>query len=98
MGRRSTQDLVLLLQEPVAILQLTQLERLLGRDTTTGPVLDLGLLHPAVQTSLGDPEVPRDLVQRRLPLGLLRWADMPFEALLQMLRSRFDRVGDEDTT
>jgi tetratricopeptide (TPR) repeat protein len=32
------------------------------------------------------------------PLGLLRWADMPFDMLLFALRNRFDGVGSEEHT
>jgi hypothetical protein len=32
------------------------------------------------------------------PLGLLRWADMPYAGLLSALRSRFDGVGSEEHT
>jgi tetratricopeptide (TPR) repeat protein len=32
------------------------------------------------------------------PLGLLRWADMPYEGLVAALESRFDGVGSEENT
>jgi tetratricopeptide (TPR) repeat protein len=32
------------------------------------------------------------------PLGLLRWADMPYEGIIQALESRFDGVGDPENT
>jgi len=42
------------------------LARLLLAHARTVAVLDVSLLHPAVQAALGDPEVLRDLVQRSL--------------------------------
>jgi tetratricopeptide (TPR) repeat protein len=32
------------------------------------------------------------------PLGLLRWADMPYEGIIQVLESRFEGVGDPANT
>jgi tetratricopeptide (TPR) repeat protein len=32
------------------------------------------------------------------PLGLLRWADMPFEGIVQVLETRFAGVGDPENT
>jgi tetratricopeptide (TPR) repeat protein len=32
------------------------------------------------------------------PLGLLRWADMPYEGILQVLENRFEGVGDPANT
>src|SRR5690606_22553213 len=65
---RPAQDLVLLFQNLVTFTQLTQLRRLGGGDTRAVAVLDIGQLEPPVQTRLGNPEVLRDLRQRRLAL------------------------------
>jgi hypothetical protein len=58
---------ILLLQQPVALLQLSQLE--LGcPDARADTVLDVGGLQPTMQTRLGDPEVLGDLADRSLAL------------------------------
>ena len=67
--RRPTQDLVLLLQQPVTFTQLTHLGGLGGGGTGADTVLDIGEFQPAVQTRLGDPEILRDLSQGRLALA-----------------------------
>ena len=48
-GGRPAQDLVLLLEDPVALLQLSQLRGLGRRDAGPDAVFDVGELQPAVQ-------------------------------------------------
>jgi hypothetical protein len=59
--RCSTQDLVLLLQEPDPLPGLPELRRFLLRQAWTGAVLDVGLLKPVVQSCFGNPKVFGDL-------------------------------------
>src|SRR4051794_30710970 len=65
---RPAQDFVLLLEQLVAFTQLPKLRRLARRGTGPDPVIDVGDLQPALQTRLGDPEVLRDLRDRRVAL------------------------------
>src|SRR5699024_11226786 len=60
-GSRATQDLVLLLQQPIPATQIPQLGGLLPGRAGTGTVLDISLTHPVRQARLRDPEVLRDL-------------------------------------
>src|SRR5438309_547365 len=66
-GRRTAKDLVLLLQQAVALLQVAELRFFGKRQTVSDPVFDLGTLDPAVQAGLGDTEVLGDLRKRCLP-------------------------------
>ena len=45
------------------------LDRFVGGDTGTDAVFDVGEFQPAMQTRFGNPEVLRDLRQRRFPLA-----------------------------
>ena len=56
-------------EEPDPFLRFTQLGGLSGGETGTGAFLDVGFLHPVVQTAPGDPEVLRDLGQRSFALA-----------------------------
>ena len=62
-GSCLAQHFILLLEQPVALPQLSS--GLLG-DAATVAVLDVDLLHPVRQATLGDPEDLRDLLQRSL--------------------------------
>ena len=55
------QDSVLLLERPVSPRELAQLDRLAGREPGLQAVIDIGLLQPAVQARLRNPEFLRDL-------------------------------------
>jgi hypothetical protein len=61
-------DLTLLLEDPVALLQLPDLGRLGRRDPGTDTILDVSQVHPPMQTRLRDPEVLGDLADGRLAL------------------------------
>jgi len=60
-GRGTTQDLDLLLQDPVAALQGDQLLLLAGGRALDDAVVDVGLLEPTLDRVLRDPEVLGDL-------------------------------------
>lgn len=67
-GRCPSKDLVLRLEQPVALLQLPHRLNLLGRQAGTVAVLDAAL-HPLVrQAALGEPEIRGDLGQWPLVL------------------------------
>lgn len=61
--RRASQPLDFLLEAPVASPKLTQLGRLIGRDTGLDAVLDVGLAQPLRQRNRVNPEVGRDLLE-----------------------------------
>src|SRR5699024_1155989 len=65
-GRGTTQDFVLLLEQPVSALERTQFLGLGLRHARARAVLDVGPLEPVTKTRLRDPEVLRDLGNRSL--------------------------------
>ena len=62
---RPPEDLVLLLKQPVAFLQLPQLGGVGLLQSRPDPVLDLSPFQPVKQGPLADPEILRDLTQGR---------------------------------
>ena len=89
-GGRATQDLDLLLEETVAITELTQLRGLLLRLARLFAGLDAGLPHPLIQSSNMDTEVLRDLRERHFRITILRHADHVVAELLG------ERLGQDD--
>ena len=65
-GGGTAEDLVLLLEQAVALLDLTQLGGLGLCQTGTHAVFDVRLLQPVRKRRFGDPEVLGDLGQWRL--------------------------------
>ena len=67
----TTQDLVLLLQQSIALAQLTKLRRLRRRHAGLAPGLHVGLAQPVQQAGLGDPEIIGNLPDRHPRLTAL---------------------------
>ena len=65
-GGGSSEDVVLLLEVLDALAGLAQLGLLGRRESRPDAVVDFGLLDPAKQARLGDPEVLGDLTHRHL--------------------------------
>ena len=78
----------LLLQQPVATLELAQLSRLRRRRTGANPVLDIGSMQPVAQARVGDPEVLGDLDDWSVPTP---GHGHDVRAELLRMRSRHDR-------
>src|SRR5665811_1198460 len=68
-GRCSAQDLDLLLEDPIATLEVTHLGGFSVGDTRTVAVLNVSLTQPVTQTRLGDTEVPRNECDRAALTG-----------------------------
>src|SRR5690606_7231400 len=73
--RSPTQHLVLLLQQPVTALELTQLSRRIRGHTRLGAVLDISLTQPLLQRHLVNTEVRGDLRQSHTRLAVTRDPD-----------------------
>src|SRR5690606_34348970 len=80
--RRAAEHLVLLLEEPVALTQFTNLVALGARHTRLFTALDASLTHPLVQSPDMNSEVLRDLRERDLRVTLLRDTDHVIAELL----------------
>ena len=79
---RATQDLDFLLEETIALPELTQLRGLLLRLARLLAGLDPRLTHPLIESSDMDTEVLRDLRERDLRITVLRDADHVVAELL----------------
>jgi putative transposase len=70
--RRAAQDLILLLQQPIAALELAQLPHHIRGHAGLDAVLDISLTQPLLQRHRVDTEVFRDLLDRHARLAASR--------------------------